>query len=54
MSGKNKHDAKVKQPYFIYHESKTPIFFAAISCHHPDEKAPPDDDGFVIVIAVWG
>lgn len=46
---KDKHDAKVKQPYFIYHESKSPIFFAAISRHHPDEKDPPDDDGFVIV-----
>lgn len=46
---KDKHDAKVKQPYFIYHESKQPIFFAAISRHHPYEKDPPDDDGFVIV-----
>ncbi|CAI1574529.1 Uncharacterised ACR, COG2135 [Serratia proteamaculans] len=46
---KDKHDAKIKQPYFIYHESKFPIFFAAISRHHPDEKDPPDDDGFVIV-----
>ncbi|RYM50962.1 SOS response-associated peptidase family protein [Serratia proteamaculans] len=46
---KDKHDAKVKQPYFIYHKSKSPIFFTAISRHHPDEKDPPDDDGFVIV-----
>lgn len=46
---KDKQDAKVKQPYFIYHESKRPIFFAAISRHHPDEAVPPDDDGFVIV-----
>lgn len=45
----DKKDAKVKQPYFIYHESKAPIFFAAISRHHPDEKDIPDDDGFVIV-----
>ncbi|EMD6649032.1 hypothetical protein EGJ31_16330 [Serratia marcescens] len=40
---------QVKQPYFIYHESKTPIFFATISRHHPDAKETPDDDGFVIV-----
>lgn len=46
---KDRHDAKVKQPYFIYRESKEPIFFAAISRHHPDEKDSPDDDGFVIV-----
>jgi putative SOS response-associated peptidase YedK len=48
---KDKSDAKVKQPYFIYHESKKPIFFAAISRYHPDATAPQDDDGFVIVTA---
>jgi putative SOS response-associated peptidase YedK len=48
---KDKHDAKVKQPYFIYHESKQPIFFAAIGRYHPDEAVPLDDSGFVIVTA---
>lgn len=47
----DKEDAKVKQPYFIYHKSKQPIFFAAIGRYHPDEAVPPDDDGFVIVTA---
>ncbi|HIC7643319.1 TPA: SOS response-associated peptidase family protein [Serratia liquefaciens] len=46
---KDKHNTNIKQPYFIYHESKQPIFFAAISRHHPDEKDPPHDDGFVII-----
>ncbi|MEX3004248.1 SOS response-associated peptidase family protein [Serratia fonticola] len=48
---KDKQDAKVKQPYFIYHKSKQPIFFAAIGRYHPKEAIPPDDDGFVIVTA---
>ncbi|WP_422528617.1 SOS response-associated peptidase family protein [Serratia fonticola] len=46
---KDKQDAKLKQPYFIYHKSKQPIFFAAISRRHSDEQDPPEDDGFVIV-----
>lgn len=49
---KDKRDAKLKQPYFIYHESKKPIFFAAISRRHSDEQDPPEDDGFVIVTTV--
>ncbi len=48
---KHPDDAKIKQPYFIYHENKKPIFFAAISRFHPDALDPPEDDGFVIVTA---
>lgn len=48
---KDAEDAKKKQPYFIYHRSKTPLFFAAISRFHPDASESPDDDGFVIVTA---
>lgn len=44
-------DAKRKQPYFIYHRTKDPIFFAAISRFHPDQVEPDDDEGFVIVTA---
>lgn len=44
-------DPKIKQPYFIYHKSHTPLFFAAISRFHPDAAEPPADDGFVIVTA---
>lgn len=29
-------DLKIKQPYFIYQKSHTPLFFAAISRFHPD------------------
>lgn len=48
---KDPHDSKIKQPYFIYHKSHTPLFFAAISRFHPDAIDAPDDDGFVIVTA---
>ncbi|WP_413732370.1 SOS response-associated peptidase family protein [Sodalis sp. RH20] len=48
---KDPDDAKIKQPYFIYHESKAPIFFAAIGRFHPDALDAPDDDGFVIITA---
>lgn len=48
---KSPEDPKIKQPWFIYHENQTPIFFAVISRFHPDENEPPDDDGFVIVTA---
>ncbi|MFV8958341.1 SOS response-associated peptidase family protein [Serratia fonticola] len=48
---KDKQDTKVKQPYFIYHKSKQPIFFAAIGRYHPDVAVPSDDDGFVILTA---
>ncbi|UJD87687.1 hypothetical protein FS594_02120 [Rahnella aquatilis] len=44
-------DAKIKQPYFIYHKSHTPLFLAAISQYHPDVVETPEDDGFVIVTA---
>ncbi|WP_447887231.1 SOS response-associated peptidase family protein [Serratia fonticola] len=44
-------DAKRKQPYFIYHRTKNPIFFGAISNFHPDRLEPDDDEGFVIVTA---
>lgn len=44
-------DPKIKQPYFIYHKSHSPLFFAAISRFHPDALEVPDDDGFVIVTA---
>jgi putative SOS response-associated peptidase YedK len=47
---KDKQDEKLKQPYFIYHKSKQPIFFAAIGRYHPDESDLPDD-GFAIVTA---
>jgi putative SOS response-associated peptidase YedK len=44
-----KRDGSKKQPYFIYHKSGKPIFFAAIG------KAPYDkqneNEGFVIVTA---
>lgn len=44
-----KRDANHKQPYFIYHQNKQPLFFAAIG------KAPYDKDhgheGFVIITA---
>lgn len=44
-----KRDASHKQPYFIYHQNKQPLFFAAIG------KAPYDKDhgheGFVIITA---
>lgn len=48
---KDAEDAKRKQPYFIYHQHRTPLFFAAIGKFHPDAPTPPDDDGFVIVTA---
>ncbi|WP_411755135.1 SOS response-associated peptidase family protein [Serratia sp. (in: enterobacteria)] len=48
---KSPEDPKIKQPWFIYHEDQTPIFFAAISRFHPDEKEPSNNDGFVIVTA---
>lgn len=48
---KDPHESKIKQPYFIYHKSHTPLFFAAISRFHPDAIDAPDDDGFVIVTA---
>lgn len=48
---KDPDDAKIKQPYFIYHKNKEPIFFAAISRFHPDALDAPEDDGFVIVTA---
>ncbi|WP_413728720.1 SOS response-associated peptidase family protein [Sodalis sp. RH19] len=48
---KDPDNAKIKQPYFIYHENKEPIFFAAISRFHPDALDAPEDDGFVIVTA---
>ncbi len=48
---KDPDDAKIKQPYFIYHESKEPIFLAAISRFHPDALDAPEDDGLVIVTA---
>ncbi|HEY0207839.1 SOS response-associated peptidase family protein [Acerihabitans sp.] len=48
---KDPDDAKIKQPYFIYHKSKEPIFFAALSRFHPDALDAPEDDGFVIVTA---
>lgn len=44
-------DPKVKQPYFIYHRSHAPLFFAAIARHHPEASVPPEDDGFVIITA---
>lgn len=44
-------DAKRKQPYFIYHQTKHPIFFAAISHFYPDRIETDDDEGFVIVTA---
>ncbi|WP_213992867.1 SOS response-associated peptidase family protein [Sodalis sp. dw_96] len=44
-------DAKAKQPYFIYHQNKKPIFLAAISRFHADALDAPDEDGFVIVTA---
>ncbi len=44
-------DAKIKQPYFIYHKNQKPIFFAAISRFHPDALDAPEEDGFVIVTA---
>lgn len=44
-------NAKIKQPYFIYHKNKKPIFLAAISRFHPDSLDAPEDDGFVIVTA---
>ncbi len=44
-------DAKRKQPYFIYHRTKDPIFFAAISRFHLNQVEPDDDEGFVIVTA---
>jgi len=44
-------DPKIKQPYFIYHKSHSPLFFAAISRFHPDALEVPDDYGFVIVTA---
>lgn len=48
---KSPEDPKIKQPWFIYHENQTPIFFAAISRFRPDEIESPEDDGFVIVTA---
>ncbi|MBU9845795.1 SOS response-associated peptidase family protein [Rahnella ecdela] len=48
---KDPSDAKIKQPYFIYHRAHTPLFFAAISRFHPEAPEAPDDDGFVIVTA---
>ncbi|MBF7957365.1 SOS response-associated peptidase family protein [Rahnella victoriana] len=48
---KDANDSKVKQPYFIYHASHTPLFFAAISRFHPDAPETPEEDGFVIVTA---
>lgn len=42
-------DPKVKQPYFIYHRSQEPLFFATIVRYHPDASEPPEDDGFVII-----
>ena len=44
-------DAKIKQPYFIYHKAHTSLFIAAISRFHPEAPEAPDDDGFVIVTA---
>lgn len=44
-------DPRVKQPYFIYHRSHEPLFFAAIARYHPDTPEPPGDDGFVIITA---
>jgi putative SOS response-associated peptidase YedK len=44
-----KRDGSKKQPYFIYHESGKPIFFAAIG-KAPYEKEN-DNEGFVIVTA---
>ena len=46
---KDQSNAKIKQPYFIYHKSHVPLFFAAISQYHPDAAETPEDDGFVIV-----
>lgn len=48
---KDPDNAKIKQPYFIYHKNQQPIFFAAISRIHPEAIAPPKDDGFVILTA---
>lgn len=48
---KDPSDRKIKQPYFIYHKSHTPLFFAAISRFHPEAEDAPDDDGFVIITA---
>ena len=48
---KDPDNSKIKQPYFIYHKNKKPIYFAAISRFHPDALDTPEDDGFVIVTA---
>lgn len=48
---KDPDDAKIKQPYFIYHHNQRPIFLAAISRLHPDALDAPEDDGFVILTA---
>lgn len=48
---KDPSDTKIKQPYFIYHKSHTPLFFAAISRFHPEAEDARDDDGFVIITA---
>ncbi|WP_413724629.1 SOS response-associated peptidase family protein [Sodalis sp. RH16] len=48
---KDPDNAKVKQPYFIYHQNGHPVYFAAISRFHPDALDAPEDDGFVIVTA---
>lgn len=44
-----KRDGSKKQPYFIYHESGKPIFFAAIGKAPYDKEN--DNEGFVIVTA---
>lgn len=44
-----KRDGSKKQPYFIYHESVKPIFFAAIGKAPYDKEN--DNEGFVIVTA---
>jgi putative SOS response-associated peptidase YedK len=44
-----KRDGSKKQPYFIYHESGKPIFFAAIGRAPYDKEN--DNEGFVIVTA---
>ncbi|MBN7120298.1 DUF159 family protein [Erwinia billingiae] len=44
-----KRDGSKKQPYFIYHESGRPIFFAAIGKAPYDKES--DNEGFVIVTA---
>lgn len=44
-----KRDGSKKQPYFIYHDSGKPIFFAAIGKAPYDKEN--DNEGFVIVTA---